>query len=74
MAVTRRGFDVPYGQIAENAAPTQSMSEWMDAAARALNTLKTAADAMTELDPATATTNEIATAWEELRGILQGIE
>lgn len=75
MAATRRGFDVPYGAAtAQDGQPTQPMSEWMDKIADALNRLKAAADAMDDLDPATATTNQIATAWEELRTALQAIE
>jgi len=75
MTAPRRGFDVPYGAIAEEGGnPSHPMSEFMDKINQALTTLKTAADGMTELDPSTATASDCANAWESFRASLQGIE
>lgn len=75
MTAPRRGFEVPHGAIAnEDGMPTQAMIEYMDTITKALAILKTAADAMDDLEPTTVTNEELGDAWEEFRALLQGIE
>ena len=75
MAAPRRGFEIPHGPIAnEDGTPTQAMIEYMDTITKALTILKTSADAMNDLTPASETAETVADAWEEFRLLLQGIE
>jgi hypothetical protein len=75
-------YDVPYGPMLE---PNETFGkatvnpnymsypwlEWADRVSKALIVLKDAALLMDDLNTATATTVEIATAWDELRVKLQ---
>ena len=47
--------------------------QWAGQTGDAVSILRDAAQLMTTLNPATATTNDIATAWEAFRVKLQGI-
>ena len=47
--------------------------EWTGNIGTAMNKVRDGSQAMTTLDPATATLSEMVTAWEALRVILQGI-
>jgi hypothetical protein len=77
-------YDVPYGPVigttkdmlsgkitVTDADMSYAWQEWADRVSKALIVLKDAALLMDDLDTATATTVQIATAWNELRVKLQ---
>ena len=47
--------------------------QWAGNMGTAMNTVQTASQAMTTLDPTTATVSDMVTAWEAFRVALQGI-
>lgn len=74
MTSPEQGFDVPYGAlVTPEGTPTDALSQLLDKYSRTFSTIREAIDLMDDLDPVTASTNDIATAWEEFRTKLQEI-
>jgi hypothetical protein len=74
MTVQRTSFDIPFGLqiVDETGRLTAPGQELLSKFGAALSKLRQAADAMDTL-AASPTTTEIATAWNEVRTILQEI-
>jgi hypothetical protein len=75
MSAPKQSFDPPIMSpiLDENGRIGAAWQQWADQVGKTLEKVRQAAEAMDDLDPGTATTNQIATAWEEMRDILQGI-
>ena len=73
MTAPRQSFEPPYGPIADGDRVTQPYQEFHDRLAKAMETIRQASLLMTELDTGTATTGQIATAWNTFRAKMQEI-
>lgn len=75
MTAPKQSFAPPYGPITDDSGrfPEAPYQEFHDRIAKTLETLRQASVLMTELDTGTATTADIATAWNAFRTKLQEI-
>lgn len=75
MSAPRQSFDPPLSSrlADESGMATHPYHDFFDKLAKTLEILRQAATLMDDLNPSTATTNDIATAWEEFRAKLQEI-
>ena len=74
MTSPEQGFDVPYGVLVKpDGTADDTLAQLLDKYSRTFQTIREAIDLMDDLDPSTASTNDIATAWEEFRAKLQEI-
>lgn len=75
MTAPKKSFDPPITTPITDADGLASgpYQQWADQVGKALEKLRQAVNLMDDLDPSTATTNQIATAWEEFRAKLQEI-
>jgi hypothetical protein len=65
-------YAVPYGVVTDDKSnPTYAWHQWADQISKAVTVIQEAALLMDDLNTGTATTIEIATAWDELRVKLQ---